>query len=90
LEIIIMQKNYKLKRGDLLVLETKSNPEDEVSIRKIEIVKDSKTKTTHGFEPLNVKEALFKTLEMKIVEALLGNKINFKKEIIKVKEIIRS
>jgi len=85
-----MQKNYKLKRGDLLVLETKSNPEDEVSIRKIEIVKDPKTKTTHGFEPLNVKEALFKTLEMKIVEALLGNKINFKKEIIKVKEIIRS
>lgn len=81
-----MTKNYCLKRGDLIIF-----TEDGLT-RKVEIVKDRNVPVTHnGFEALDISNPLFKTLEIKISFALSNNEdINFKKKVIKIKEIKRS
>lgn len=80
-----MTKSYCLKRGDQMIFT------EDGQTRKVEIVKDRNVPVTHGFEALDISTPLFKTLEMKISSALSNNEdINFKKKVIKIKEIKRS
>jgi len=79
------KKEYHLKRGDQVTIARNGQ------IEKFEITKSRNVPTTHGFEPLSIKEALFKTLEMKCITLLFTQEeINFKKNKVKILKIKRA